>query len=281
LRIPRKFPIMEGMAETEELLEPAGGYQVKLKDFDGPLDLLLTLIHENKVNIYDIPIAVITEQYLSYLQFADDVDIDTMSDFHLMAATLLLIKSRMLLPVEARPEGEDEDPRQELVERLIEYQKFRKLSDLMEEREREAEWVMERRKTQRMLPFADEEIWKEADVWALLKVFSRLMNGLPGERVIDLYEEVTINEKITLINELLDRRGEFSFTDLVRAGSMLDVICAFLAVLEAVKVKMVSIFQNQLFGDISIRRSLVREASGKTGNTEALMFEKTEENGVV
>ena len=102
-----------------------------LGDFDGPLDLLLFLIRKSEVNIYDIPIASITEQYLSYLSFATSVDLDTMTEFYLMAATLLYIKSKMLLPVELNIDDELEDPRRELVEKLIEYQKFRKLSDLM------------------------------------------------------------------------------------------------------------------------------------------------------
>jgi segregation and condensation protein A len=149
---------------------------------------------------------------------------------------------------------DDEDPRQELVERLIEYQKFKKLSELMEEKEREAEWVIERKKLQRPLPFADDDLWEKADVWALLKTFSSLMANLSKERIIDMYEEVSVNEKITLLAELLENRKECSFTDLViRHGSVLDIVCAFLAVLEAVKLRMAMIFQNRMFGDIIIR----------------------------
>ena len=118
-----------------------------LGDFDGPLDLLLFLIRKSEVNIYDIPIASITEQYLSFLSFAAKVDLDTMTEFHLMAATLLYIKSKMLLPVELSMDDELEDPRKELVEKLIEYQKFRKLSDLMSDREGEVEWIIERTRT--------------------------------------------------------------------------------------------------------------------------------------
>jgi segregation and condensation protein A len=173
-----------------------------------------------------------------------------------MAATLLLIKSRTLLPVELNVDDGDEDPRQELVERLIEYQKFKKLSELMEDKERETEWMIERKKLQRTLPFADEDLWEKADVWVLLKTFSSLIlvPNLSQERILDMYEEVTINEKITLLREILETRGECSFTDLViRHGSVLDIVCAFLAILEAVKVRMVFIFQNRMFGDIIIK----------------------------
>jgi segregation and condensation protein A len=131
---------------------------------------------------------------------------------------------------------------------------FKKLSELMEEKEREAEWVIERKKLQRPLPFADDGLWEKADVWALLKTFSSLMANLSKERIIDMYEEVSVNEKITLLAELLENRKECSFTDLVvRHGSVLDIVCAFLAILEAVKLRMAMIFQNRMFGDIIIR----------------------------
>ncbi|MDR1429732.1 MAG: segregation/condensation protein A [Spirochaetaceae bacterium] len=225
-----------------------------LNEFEGPLDLLLFLIRKNEVNIYDIPIAQITEQYLDYLRYAAELDLDDITEFHVMAATLLYIKSRMLLPAEAGIDDEAEDPRQELVNRLIEYQKFKKLSELMEEREREAEWVIERKKLQRALPFAEEGLWEQIDIWDLLKTFSSLMSSLSAERIFDLYEEVSVNEKVTLIAELLEKKGQCNFTDLIlRRGSVLDKICAFLAVLEAVKVRMISIFQNRMFGDIMIR----------------------------
>jgi len=232
----------------------AAAYNFRLKEFEGPLDLLLFLIKKNEVNIYDIPIAQITEQYLDYLTYATELDLDDLTEFHVLAATLLYIKSRMLLPVEMELDDENEDPRQELVAKLIEYQKYKKLSELMEDKERESEWVIERKKLQRALPFADDGLWEKVDVWDLLKTFSGLMSSLTGERIIDLYEEVSVNEKITLLTELLETKGECNFTDLVvRSGSVMDIVCAFLAVLEAVKIRMVSIFQNRMFGDILIR----------------------------
>ena len=136
-----------------------GGFRnFRLNEFEGPLDLLLFLIKKNEINIYDIPIARITEQYLDYLAEASELDLDELSEFQAMAATLLLIKSRMLLPIEMMDDDEDEDPRQELVERLIEYQKYKKLSLLMEEKEKEAEWVIERKRLERTLPFACKDV---------------------------------------------------------------------------------------------------------------------------
>jgi segregation and condensation protein A len=240
--------------ETETTLK-APGYNFKLEEFEGPLDLLLFLIRKNEVNIYDIPVAQITEQYLDYISYAEELDLEDVTEFHAMATTLLLIKSRTLLPVELDLGDEGIDPRQDLVDRLIEYQKIKKLSGLMEEREKEAEWIIERKRLQRSLPFDDEGLWEELDIWDLLKTFNTLMaNRLPGERIIDLYEEVTVNEKTTLMIEFLDTRGECSFMDLVvRQGSVMDIVCAFLAILEAVKTRMVTVFQNRMFGDIMIR----------------------------
>jgi segregation and condensation protein A len=228
----------------------------KLSNFEGPIPLLLELIKQNGINLYDIPIAKLTEEYLSCLKFADTVDLDDLTEFYTMAVSLLYIKSRMLLPIEYNEAEEDDDPRDELVEKLIEYQKFKKLSEMMEEKEKEAEWVIERQKLQRTLPFNDQQLWEKMDVWDLLKTFSNLTKNISLERIMDLHEEVSINEKMTLIQELLDTKGEFAFTDLiVRHNSLMDLVCAFLAILEAVKLRMITIYQNKMWGDILIRNS--------------------------
>ncbi|MDR1030510.1 MAG: segregation/condensation protein A [Treponema sp.] len=236
--------------------EPRAACSFKVKDFEGPLDLLLFLIKKNEINVYDIPIALITEQYLAYLRYAATLDLEDLSEFQVMAATLVYIKSRMLLPVEIALDEDIEDPRQGLVDKLIEYQKFKKLAELMEEKERESEWFIERKKELRLLPFMEKDLWQHLDIGDLLKTFSSLMANLSDERIIDLYEEVSVNEKITLMTELLERQGECTFTDLlVRKGSLMDMVCAFLAILEAVKIRLVVIVQNRIFGDILIRKS--------------------------
>ncbi len=238
------------------------GRRFLLRDFEGPLDLLLFLIKKNEVSIYDIPVASITEQYLAVLD-SGEVDLEDLTEFYSLAATLLYIKSRMLLPVEVDLGEEIDDPRRDLVEKLIEYQKYKKLSELMEEKELEAEWSLERKKIQRVLPFGDEEeLWDRIDVWDLLTSFSGLIGNLSSERIIDLYEEVSINEKITLINELLETKDSFEFTELLtRAHSTMDIVCAFLAILEAVKFRLISIYQHRLFGDIRIRKHERRSAA--------------------
>ena len=227
----------------------------KINDFEGPLDVLLFLIKKSEINIYDIPIAQIIEQYLKFIEYAVSVNLDNLTEFYVMASTLLYIKSRMLLPVEIDIYDELEDPRKELVDRLIEYQKFKKLSDLMTEQEKESEWRIERTKKQRTLPFPnDDSLWEQIDIWDLFQTFSNIITSLSSERIIDMYEEVSINEKVALMYEMFEKKSEFYFTDLItRPNSMMDIVCAFLALLESVKQKRIYILQNRLFGDILIR----------------------------
>lgn len=244
--------VLESQSENKD------GKNFSLDEFDGPLDVLLFLIKKNEVNIYDIPIGQITEQFLEYLDFAVTPDLENLTDFYAMASDLIYIKSRMLLPVEISfGEEELEDPRQQLVEKLIEYQKFKKLSSLMEEKEDEADWSFERKKIQRVLPFEEENMWEKLDTWDLLqdmqKIFKSLVSSYSSEKILDLYEEISVNEKVTLMNELLEEKGECFFTDLItRKGNVLDVVCAFMAILEAVKFKVACIYQNRMFGDIKI-----------------------------
>ncbi|MDR2951900.1 MAG: segregation/condensation protein A [Treponema sp.] len=228
-------------------------HNLKLSEFEGPLALLLHMIRKNEINIHDIPIAQITEQYLEYLRFTEKMDLEYLTEFHAMAATLLYIKSRTLLPVEMNEDSDEEDPRTELVERLIEYQKYKKLSELLDEKEKENEWIVERRKLKHSLLFVDDDIWEKAVIGDLLKAFSSLAMNLPAERIIDLYEEITVNEKTALLLELLENRGECRFTDLIIQTGAMDAVCAFLAILEAVKMRMISLCQNRLFSDILIK----------------------------
>lgn len=228
-------------------------------EFEGPLDLLWYLIRKSEINIYDIPIAEITEQYLEYLDYAVQTDLSDLSEFYKWAAMLLNMKSRMLLPIEIDYEDEEaEDPRQELVDKLIEYQKFKKLSELMEKQENDSEWNFERSKIQRVLPFEDRKSdWEEIDSWDLLQkmqqMFRNMMKEYSNDAILNMYEEISVNEKITLMNELLENRNECMFSELItREGNEMDVICAFMAILEAVKFKMIRIMQNKVFGDIKL-----------------------------
>src|SRR5574344_546360 len=248
-------------ADSDE--KKVNSHAYKAGEFEGPLDLLWTLIRESKVNIYDIPIAEITEQYLEYLDYAVQTDLGDLSEFYSWASKLIYIKSRMLLPVEIEADEFDtEDPRKELVDKLIEYQKFKKLSSLMEEQEDDSEWNFERKKIQRVLPFDESEsMWEQIDSWDLLQkmqaIFKSMVSQYSNEKILNMYEEISVNEKITLMNELFEKKNECMFTDLItREGNEMDIVCAFMAILEAVKFKMITIFQNKLFGDIKICKRL-------------------------
>lgn len=250
-------------------------------NFEGPLDLLLFLIKESEINIYDIPIAQITEQYLEYLDYAVQTDLGDLSEFYKWAAKLLEIKSRMLLPIEITYDDDDiEDPRQELVEKLIEYQKFKKLSELMEEKENLADWNFERSKIQRVLPFEEKESeWEQIDTWELLqqmqKLFRNMVSQYSNEKILNMYEEISVNEKITLMNELFEQKAECMFSDLItRANNEMDIVCAFMAILEAVKFKMITIYQHRLFGDIKLcKREEIHDEINITIDKPELDFE--------
>lgn len=243
------------MADCMEKVAEEKGKKFRLGEFEGPLDLLLFLIKKNEINIYDIPISEVTEQFLEYLDYAVSTDLDSLTEFYSMASDLIYIKSRMLLPLETSFDDEElEDPRQELVDKLIEYQKYKKLSALMEEREDDSEWSVERKKIQRVLPFEEENLWEQVDTWSLMKTFSKLVSAYSQEQILTMYEEISVSEKITLMNEFLEDKGECFFTDLiVRKDNLMDIVCAFMAILEAVKFKMACIYQNKMFGDIKIR----------------------------
>ncbi len=241
----------------------ASEVQFSLEDFQGPLDLLLYLIKKNEINIYDIPISQITEQFLEYLALSTKLNLEMVTDFYQMAAHLLYIKSRTLLPL---PSDEEvwEDPRRELVEKLLEHQKFKRLAELLAENEAPLTWVYERKKPQPALPFEPgDEAWAKIEVWDLFQTFSKIMKGLSSERVLNLMEEVSIHEKITLVREILAEKDSCLFTDLIlNPQSVLEVVCAFLAILELVKSQTIVLFQSLLFGDIQIRRAL----GGRDGN---------------
>lgn len=237
----------------EEMAQPGKSFRTPV--FEGPLDLLLYLIQKSEINIYDIPISEITDQFLEYLNDAKELDLGDLTDFYKMAADLLYIKSRMLLPVEVDFDEEYADPRQELVERLIEYQKFKKYTDLLSNTEQNGELYISRRPTQFMLPFDDQELWTDVSVQDLLRTFAKLLKTITPSKVFNVYEEVTVNEKITLMNELFETVDVIHLMDvIIHPDEPLHVICAFMAILESTKFKMILIEQPDPFGDIIIRK---------------------------
>lgn len=249
---------------------PGARVSFQLHDFEGPLDLLLQLIQRAEVNIYDIPIAAITDQYLHYLASAASPRgdaaanagepaqrrLEELTRFQVMAATLLHIKSRMLLPLPDTSDEPYEDPRRELVEQLLEYQRFKRLSEALAERQRQAHWIIIRSEP-RLLP--DSAVNREPDEARLspddlLAAFKEIAAALGGERLTNLYEEFTVKEKIALVHERLALSTAFSFLDLVRGGSAGELICAFWAILELARTQAVAVIQRRPFAAITVRR---------------------------
>lgn len=238
----------------------------KLEIFEGPLDLLLHLIEKNKVDIYDIPIVTITEQFLAYMETMDKADLDKISSFIVMAAMLLRIKSKMLLPKEETEEGEEIDPRDELVERLLEYQMFKVLSAELKDRELLAEQVLYRG---RHIPKEVGDFKEKPDLDKLLehvtlrrlkKLFEEVMQR--SEEKLDPIrsqfgkiekETVSLSERMQELEQQLSIHSKLSFAFLLEQNrTKPHIIVTFLAVLELMKLGSIHIEQSQLFGEIQI-----------------------------
>lgn len=227
-------------------------YSVKLDSFEGPLDLLLHLIRKNEVDIYDIPIALITRQYLEYLSLLKELNLEVAGDFLVMASTLLQIKSRMLLPSLEPEEGEEgeqeEDPRAELVRRLLDYQRYQEAGRHLGERELLGREVFTRRFGDPALaPTPSDEGPLELDLFQLAEAFRALLARLPAARVHEVigFETVSIADAINEILSLLQEREMLVFDELFSLDTSRErLIVNFLALLELCRLKMLKVLQN-------------------------------------
>ncbi len=241
--------------ESETTQKEPDGTEFLLESFEGPLDVLLYLIQKSEVNIYDIPISEITEQYLAYVKSAKDLDLGNLTQFYKMAADLLFIKSRMLLPVDLEFDEEYEDPRQELVERLLEYQKFRKYTELLTNTGGSSEMFIMRKDSQFRLPFGDEEIFVGVTLQDLLASFTKMMTSITPSKVFNVYESVTVNEKIALMHELFETKAYITLEEvIIHLDQMLHIVCAFMAILDACKFHLIGLEQSEAYGQILIRK---------------------------
>lgn len=239
---------------------------VKLEVFEGPLDLLLHLIDKNKVNIYDIPIVMITEQYMEYVNAMEKKDLNVVSEFLVMAATLLDIKSRMLLPAEVNEEGEEEDPRAELVQKLLEYKMYKYMSYELKDMYMDADRSLFKQPTlpkeveEYKQPVDLEKLVGDMNLTALHAIFEDIMKR--QENKIDPIrskfgkiekEEVSLEDKMVYVQEFIAEHKHFSFRELLeRSASKVQVIVTFLAVLELIKTGSITVEQESRSDDIVI-----------------------------
>ena len=233
-------------------------YQVKLDTFEGPLDLLIHLIKKDEVNIYDIPIARITARYLEYLDLMQELNLDLAGEFLVMAATLIHIKSRMLLPrPDPTQEDPEEDPREALVRRLLEHQKFKAAAELLFERAtlRGAQWT---RPDESLagLTGDDYEPELEVDLFSLLAAFKGVLERAKERPPVPLpVEQISVEARIEQLLVRLSETEACGFDDLFAdVSSRGDMIVTFLALLEMIRLKMVRVFQSGPFGPIRIYR---------------------------
>ena len=239
---------------------------VKLEVFEGPLDLLLYLIDKNKVDIYDIPIVEITAQYLEYVRAMDHEDMNIVSEFLVMAATLLDIKCRMLLPKEVNEDGEEEDPRAELVQQLLEYKMYKYMSYELKDKMTATgnvycrSMVLPDEIKQYRPPVDHEELLGDMTLQKLHRIFRDIMrrqvdrtDPIRSQYGNIVRDEVDVDRKTIFIEEYIKVKKNFSFRDLLeKQGSKLEVVVTFLVILELMKTGKVTIVQEDLFDDIYI-----------------------------
>jgi segregation and condensation protein A len=246
---------------------------VQLEIFEGPLDLLLHLIKKNEVSITDIPIATITEQYLAALDLMQTLSLDVAGEFLVMAATLIHIKSRMLLPAgDEADEDEGVDPRDELVRRLLEYQRYKDAASELEQRE-----ILTRDVFIRAAPPMEEtgpRGFREVSIFELLGALKRVIERLPKDAVHEVtLDKITVREKMTLLLDKLRIQSQILFEALFDdVKTRMEVVVTFLAMLELVKVRAIRIVQEEMAGPI-----VIEAAAGMDEAAERVVLDETEE----
>ncbi|HQP05582.1 MAG TPA: segregation/condensation protein A [Smithellaceae bacterium] len=239
--------------------EPKTDYAIKLDIFEGPLDLLLYLIKKNQIDIYNIPIALITRQYLDYLNLIKSLNLDLAGEYLVMASTLIHIKSRLLLPVpeEPSPEELEDDPRSELVRQLLEHQAFKEAADLLTQRP-----ILERDVFKRAAALpeekrpsgAEEEELVEASIFELIEAFHQIVSRLDQKELLEIdLEKLSLSDIINDVMERLTREKNLTFDELLgEKRERRRIVYTFLALLELIKLKMIKAYQTAAFGVIRI-----------------------------
>jgi segregation and condensation protein A len=239
---------------------PAAPYKVRLEVFEGPLDLLLYLIRQEEIDIYDIPVARITRQYLDYLEFMKSLDIELAGEFLVMAATLLKIKSRMLLPRHEELGEEIEDPRKDLVQQLLEYKKFKEIAERLGEKEYQQRRMFPRPRggfdnAAEIVP--PEPPAPEVGMFELLTAFRQVLERIDKLKLYEIVgEDISIEERIDFLLHVITRRRRMTFMELFEnEHRRLVMVVTFFALLELMRLGRVSVRQESLFGEIFIECS--------------------------
>jgi segregation and condensation protein A len=244
--------------QTEDFESSPDAYNVKLETFEGPLDLLIHLIRKNEVNLYDIPLALITDQYLGYIDLMQELNLDVAGEFLVMASTLIHLKSRMLLPRPGPDDevGAEEDPREALVRRLLEHQKYKAAAELLHDREtlRSAQWM---RPDSRVAEAAGDEYEPEleVDLFSLLAAFKGVLERAKHRpRLLLPPEQISIEHRIDQLYGRLSESEACGFEELFGDGdgSRQFLIVTFLAILEMIRLKLIRVFQAGAFGPIRV-----------------------------
>jgi segregation and condensation protein A len=243
----------EAALDASEAGATPSGYRVVAGQFEGPLDLLLHLVRSQQVDILDIPIVEITAQYDAYLEMMRALDLEVAGEYLVLAATLMHIKSRMLLPPDPAEEEEREDPRAELVRELLDYQRFKQASENLQamDSRRSLVWTRARIADE----FRDEELLA-VDLFDLLRAFRGLLARLDAEARLELKRDtVSVAEKIHWLTDLLERRPSVDLPSLLAdLPTRLDRIATFLAILEMMRLQLIVAFQRRALGEIRIAR---------------------------
>lgn len=231
-------------------------YEVKLDIFEGPLDLLLYLIRKNELDIYNIPMALVTEQYLAHLEMMKALNLDLAGEYLVLAATLIHIKSRLLLPVEeGQGEGEEEqDPRAELVRQLLEYQAFKEVALNLDKRKLLDRDVFKRIQPVEEVPEEPEDPMVEVSLFELIEAFKQVVERMDKEELLEIdTERISLSDRINEILEELAQQKSISFTEMLRTSrTRKSIVYTLLAILELMKMRVVRAFQADPFGPIRI-----------------------------
>jgi segregation and condensation protein A len=237
-------------------------YQVKLQQFEGPLDLLLFLIKKEEINIYDIPIAQITQQYLEYIRLLEFLNLELAGEFLVMAASLMRIKARMLLPVNPEDAEEEEDPRTALVQQLLEYQKFKQAASDLETMEYQRRLLFVRPESEDGQ--AEAEVECSYNLFELIAAFKKVLDRAQVRYIEVRPEEISLEARIEFVKTRIAEAGSLVFGDLFEEGAgRMDLVVTFLALLEILKSGFATVRQTKPFGEIWIQRISTESSSGR------------------